>query len=69
MPWPTRIVKDCPRDSDKVSVAGSQNTFYLLELCDQTNGDDGNVDCLLDGTSESCDEETKRLGKRPQKVM
>jgi hypothetical protein len=52
MPWPTRIIQNCPRDSDKVSVAGRQNTFGLLKLCDQTDSDDRNVDGLLDGTSE-----------------
>src|SRR5215472_10178279 len=51
-PGPTRIEKDRPRERDQVSISGRNDSFRLLELGDEPDGNDGHVHCRLDGARE-----------------
>jgi RNA polymerase-binding transcription factor DksA len=54
---------------DKLSDARKQLEFYLAQLAEQTNSEDGKVRGLDDGTSTMVNEDTHNLANRQRKLV
>jgi RNA polymerase-binding transcription factor DksA len=54
---------------DKLSNAKHQLDFYLKQLAEQTNSEDGKVRGLDDGTSTMANEESHNLANRQRKLV
>ena len=52
MPRPARIVEYDARESDKIGIASSNDRLSLIIASDETDRDDRQVRCGLDGTGE-----------------
>src|ERR1700730_3091747 len=52
MPRPARIVEYDARESDKIGIASSDDRLSLIIASDETDCDDRQVRCSLDGTGE-----------------
>lgn len=54
---------------DKLAKAKQQLNFYLNQLAEQTNSEDGKVRGLDDGTSTMANEESHNLANRQRKLV
>lgn len=54
---------------DKLSKAREQLDFYLNQLAEQTNSEDGKLRGLDDGTSTMANEESHNLANRQRKLV
>lgn len=54
---------------EKLAEARQQLGFYLQQLTEQTNSEDGKVRGLDDGTGTMANEETHRLANRQRKLI
>ena len=53
----------------KLEVARQQLNFYLDQLAERTNGDDGKIKGLDDGTTSMANENTHNLANRQRKLV
>jgi len=53
----------------KLEVARQQLNFYLDQLAERTNGDDGKIKGLDDGTTTMANENTHNLANRQRKLV
>lgn len=53
----------------KLTIAREQLEFYLSQLAEQTNSDDGKVKGLEDGTTSMANENTHNLANRQRKLV
>lgn len=53
----------------KLAEARKQLEFYLQQLAEQTNGEDGKVRGLDDGTTTMANEDTHNLANRQRKLV
>jgi RNA polymerase-binding transcription factor DksA len=54
---------------DKLSIAKQQLDFYLNQLAERTNSEDGKVRGLDDGTTTMANEDTHNLANRQRKLV
>ncbi len=54
---------------EKLNVAKEQLNFYLSQLAEQTNSEDGKVRGLDDGTTTMANEDTHNLANRQRKLV
>ena len=52
VPWPAWVIEDRTRNGDQVSITCGHDSFSLFEACNQTNGNHGDGNLLLDGTGQ-----------------